>query len=107
MPAPGNNTYFLLLEKKYFLALSWVIAELGNLKDSGLKILSVAEAFQQTEGIKHEAALQKTYGVLGLADNVLDDILLKASVICNNYFNEKNAEKLIYGITAALKDAGN
>lgn len=107
MPPPGNNTYFLLLEKKYFLALSWVIAELGILKDSGLKILAVAEAFQQTEGIKHETALQKTYQVLGLPDNVINQMLIKASVICNNYFNEKNADKLIYGITASLKDAGN
>ena len=104
MPPPGINTQFLLLEKKYFLALSWVIAELGNLKDSGLKVLVVAEAFQQTEGIKHEAALQKTYHTLGLADNILDDILVKASAICNNYFNEKNADNLIYGVTSSLKD---
>ncbi|MBC7535586.1 MAG: hypothetical protein H7258_07840, partial [Ferruginibacter sp.] len=27
MPAPGSNSYFLLLEKNYFLALSWTIAE--------------------------------------------------------------------------------
>lgn len=104
MPLPGNNSYFLLLEKKYFLALSWVIAELGKLKDSGLKILAVAEAFQQKEGLNHESALQKTYDVLGFTDNILQEILLKASDICNNYFGEKNADKLIYGITATLKD---
>ena len=35
LPAAGNNISFLMLNKSYFLALSWMIAQLGILKDEG------------------------------------------------------------------------
>lgn len=104
MPEPGDNSYFLLLEKNYFLALSWIIAELGKLKDNGLRILVVAEALQQTEGISHADALSKTYEILGGDTEALQKILANANAVIKTYLEEKNLDKLIYGITSSKKD---
>ena len=101
MPPPGSHSYFLLLEKKYFLALSWTIAELGVLKDKGLKILAVTEALQQTEGLLHEAALEKTFEIFGGDKQVLQLILEKATNICKSYLEEKKLDNMIHGISSS------
>ena len=44
LPDPVGCRYVLRLEKNYFLALSWFIAELGKLKDAGLGIMALEEA---------------------------------------------------------------
>ena len=44
----ADQKYFLLLDKNRFYALSWLIAELGNLKDSGLKVEVIKEALLHT-----------------------------------------------------------
>lgn len=101
MPPGDDNTYFLLVEKNYFLSLSWLIAELGKLKDNGLRILVVVEALEQTENLNREAALEKACSILGYDKNMLQQILDKATGICTTYFAEKNLDKLIYGISSA------
>lgn len=100
MPPTGSNTHFLLLEKNYFLALSWMIAELGKLKDVGLKVLAVAEALQQTEGADHDMAVQRAAEILGLHAAVLDNVLTDASTIFRRFMEEKNLDNLIFGITS-------
>ncbi len=100
MPPPGNNTWLLLFEKNYFLALSWMIAELGKLKDNGLRIIAVTEALQQTEGISHAAAMDKAYAIFGSDKQDLEKILARATSICNSFFEEKNLDKLIAGISS-------
>lgn len=99
MPDAGINRYFLILEKDYFLALSWMIAELGKLKDNGLKITAVSEAFEQTKSISKPEALALTYQALGNERQTMAGILLKSSAICEAYFKEKNLDKLISGIS--------
>ena len=103
MPEPGENNYFLLLEKNYFLALSWMIAELGKLKDNGLRILVTAEAFQQTEGLSQPDALSKAFDIFGGDKEALQKILANANSIIKTYLEEKNLDKLIYGITTSKK----
>ncbi len=98
MPDAGENRYFLMLEKNYFLALSWMISSLGKLKDNGLKIVAVTEAYQQTKGISKPEALALTYQLLGEQPN-LTSIMAEASYTCETYFNEKNLDKLMSGIT--------
>ena len=98
MPEAGNNAYFLLLEKNYFYALSWMIASLGKLKDNGLKIIAITEALQQVKGINHETALRNTYEMLGEGQPQLSSILSEASAICEPYFKEKTLDGLVAGI---------
>jgi len=100
MPDAAGNRYFLMLEKNYFLALSWMIASLGKLKDNGLRVIAVTEAFQQTKGISKPEALALTYQVLGEQQPKLTAILSGSSAICENYFKEKNLDKLLSGITS-------
>ncbi|MEO6668789.1 MAG: hypothetical protein ABIN36_04895 [Ferruginibacter sp.] len=103
MPEEGDNSYFLLLEKNYFLALSWVIAELGKLKDNGLKILIVAEAIQQTEKLDHADALNKAFEILDGDKQALQNILTNSNEVIKTYLGERNLDKLIYGVSSGKK----
>lgn len=78
MPDAGENR-FLMLNKDYFLALSWMIAELGKLKDSGLRYTLLHESGANCET---DAAAET-------------DILKKASDITRTFFAEKNLDKLL------------
>lgn len=97
MPAAGNNHYILNLNKGYFLALSWIIAELGKLKDSGLTIVAIKEALQQTEAVNEADALNKAYRILGPKQIKLPVLLNEAEKISKTFFDEKNLEHLVNG----------
>jgi len=98
MPEAGSNHYFLMLEKNYFLALSWMISALGKLKDNGLRIVAITEALQQTKGVSHDVALAKTYEILGSQHPGISTILADASLLCDTYFKEKNLDKLLAAV---------
>ena len=97
MPDAGTNIYFLMLKKDFFLALSWLIAALGELKDSGLTIVAVKEALQQIKGINEEDAINQTYQVLGNKQIKLPVLLNSAEKISKTFFDEKNLENLVMG----------
>jgi hypothetical protein len=97
MTPPGGAKYILLLEQHYFYALSWMISELGKIKDNGLHIVAVKEALQQTASISDEAAYKKTYQMLGGQQSKMPELLDKAGNICQVYFKEQNLEHLVMG----------
>lgn len=97
MPAAGNNHFILTLNISYFLALSWIIAELGKLKDSGLTIVAIKEALQQTEAVNEADALNKAYRILGPKQIKLPVLLNEAETISKTFFDEKNLEHLVNG----------
>jgi len=99
MPDAGDATYFLLLEQNYFYALSWMIAELGKIKDKGLHVVAVKEALQQTSTLDDAAAYKKTYQLLGVKQPTLEQLLTDASRICKGYFDEQNLENLVVGVS--------
>jgi hypothetical protein len=101
MPEAGNCKNFLLLNKQYFYALSWMIAELGKLKDSGLGIIAIKEALQQTTPISDTVAYAKAYQMLGKAQPKLTQILTTADKLCKTYFDEHNLEHLVIGTATA------
>ena len=101
MPDSGSCKYFLLLNQNYFYALSWMIAELGKLKDSGLGIIAVKEALQQTGKVSDEDAFKKAYAFLGKQQPKLSQVLRTAEGICKTYFDEHNLEHLVIGVAAA------
>ena len=102
VPDAGDNRHFLLLEQNHFYALSWMIAELGKLKDSGLRVIAIKEALQQTTPINAATAMKKAYAFTGPGHPHLKEILDNADAICKTYFREKNLQQLIIG-TAAVK----
>lgn len=101
LPDAGSNTHFLLLDQNRFLSLSWMIAELGKLKDNGLGIIAIKEALEQTSGLSEKQAQAKAYKLTGSKQLSLNTILKNADAICAIYFKEKNLEQLI-AATAAL-----
>ena len=97
MPDAEDNEWFLMLEKNYFFALSWLISETGKLKDEGLQFFAITEALQQTEGMSHDDGLGKSFDILGVPKDSIDKILTRASNITLQFMKERNLDKLIYG----------
>jgi hypothetical protein len=103
MPDAGDNEWFLLLEKNYFYALSWMIAETGKLKDEGLQFFAITEALQQTEGMSHGKSFQRSFEIIGAAGDAMNILLARASDIAAAFMSEQNLEKLVYGV-ARIRD---
>lgn len=97
MPDPGDNRYLLLLEKNYFLALSWMIAESGKLKDAGLGIIALEEALAYKD---HLPGNIETVHKVAASGETLEAVLLKATHIFKDYFDEQNLEKLVVGVSS-------
>ena len=98
LPIAGENTIFLLLNKNYFLSLSWIIYTLGTLKDEGLLIEGLKEAIQQTTTCNDEEAFKTTYIILGKKQRKMKVILDEAEVITKTFFSEHNLEHLLAGV---------
>ncbi len=85
----------LLLDRNAFYALSYTIAELGNLKDEGLKIEALVEGFQNVHFMKEVEANIAAQKVLGKKQKTMQQILDEAEEICKSFFVEENLEKLL------------
>ncbi len=102
MPDAGDNQNFLLLEQNYFYALSWMISELGKLKDSGLRLIAIREALQQVSAITDAEALSKAKEFIGGEQPDIPLILKKADAICKTYFKEQNLQKLVIATATTI-----
>ncbi len=100
MPDAADNKHFLILEKNRFYALSWMIAELGKLKDNGLRVVVIQEALLQTGKTTEKGALKKAYELLGTKQPRLHQLLDDVENICKTYFKEKNLQSLLIGTAA-------
>lgn len=95
LPQPGEHKHFVLLNKKYFLALSWMISELGKLKDSGLSYIALAEGYKATEKLSHQQAMEKAIASVPGANHPVDEVLQKASAITAEFMNEKCLDNIL------------
>ena len=98
MPDAENNTCFLMLDQHRFYALSWMIAELGVIKDNGLRIFALKEAIEQTEKLDDTASLKRAYELLGKKQPPISELLAQAENITRSYFKEKNLQALVAGV---------
>lgn len=103
MPAAAARQHFLVFDQQRFLALSWLIAELGNLKDNGLRMEVIKEALLQTMKINEKDALAKAYKLAGAKQLTIPQVLTAAGKLCTTFCKEKNLESLITGIAFARK----
>ncbi len=101
MPAPGDKTTFLLLDKNNFLALSWMIAESGKLKDKGLGDVAYKEALAAGNGNADGELQNLNFTSDGETSGYL---LAEATRIFKDFFREKRLEKLIVGITNKMPE---
>ncbi len=95
LPKQGSNKPTLLLEKNYFLALSFMISDLGKLKDKGLLVLATCEAIKATQKLTEDVALKQALKLHKMKTTGLKEILVAAHDTCVIFFKEKNLEKLI------------
>jgi len=95
LPPPGSNTIFLKINKNYFLALSWIIAELGIIKDEGLLLTGLGSTIKEVEKCNESEALQKAYLILGPNQIKIESILDKAETITQIFFIEKNLDHFL------------
>ena len=98
LPDAADQKHFLLFNKNRFYALSWLIGELGNLKDSGLKVEVIKEAMLQTSKINEKDALAKAYKMAGPSHKTIQQLLDASEKISTVFCKEKNLETLITGI---------
>ena len=103
LPDAAEQKQFLLFDKNRFYALSWLIAELGNLKDSGLKIEVIKEALLQTSKTNEKDALAKAYKLAGPGHKTIQQILDASEKISTLFCKEKNLESLITGVAVVKK----
>lgn len=103
LPPPGSNTSFVILNKNYFLALSWMIAKLGELKDEGLLITGLAEAIKHNSGCSEKDAINEAYSMSGDKQKRLKEILDEAEALTKKFFREKNLRRLLIRTIKAKK----
>jgi len=96
LPPADKQTIPLRLSKYNFYALSWMIGRLGELKDQGLTLISLAETISQTYLIQNEEeALLKAQEVLGENSASLDELLQEGNKITKQFFKDGVLKNLI------------
>ena len=96
MPEAKDEAHIIYLDANHFYAMSWLIAELGKLKDSGLKIEAVAETMLAAEaGLDKHIAEERATVLLGEGQMKMKDILEKSKSISNTFFAEKVLQQLL------------
>ncbi len=81
LPAKPAKAAIISFDHDSFFALSWIIAELGKLKDKGLKIEQLRDAIFISENLSHAEAKQRAISILGHKNDVEQVILKQASDI--------------------------
>lgn len=85
--------HIIALDTNSFLALSWLINELGKIKDEGLEILAMQEAINAMNLNNKEK--QYTAQTLKDSEDKLRSLLQRSTLIMEQYLEEKNLENLL------------
>lgn len=86
LPVKRGLKYSICLNQKAFYALSYVIGELGAIKDKGLAIEALAKAIQKTKGRSVDDPVLLATQELRAAHSV-EDLLQEAHVLLTKFFN--------------------
>lgn len=96
VPPRPKNTAIIEFDHDSFFALSWMIKELGSLKDKGLKVQKLSDAIFISEDITKELATEKALKLLGLDIKTQENILKQASEFVETFIvKDKILERLI------------
>jgi hypothetical protein len=100
LPPATKDIAPLHIETNHFYALSWIIAELGKLKDEGMKILAIESAIKTLE-IKDKEQIKNIRTIFNASSKQLESIPGKAALLLNDFFNK---HKITQGI---IRDINN
>jgi hypothetical protein len=98
MTEPGTNTSFIMLDRNRFLALSWMIAKLGELKDEGLLVTGLAELIVESSGSGKNKAFMEACRLMAVRKERMPEILKEAESLTRGFMNEKIPDNLYTGI---------
>jgi len=94
MPAGDILNHHIFLNRNYFYALSWMIAELGKLKDSGLELILLKEGLKKVFKVSaHSARLAGSFSNDGQL--TIAEVLQKSKNIADQFFHEKTLSHLV------------
>ena len=95
MPDGSNLKDHIILNADNFYALSWLIAELGKLKDNGLRLIIIQEALAKQLNIKQQKTEERAFSLCGETQLIIPDILERAKNITTTFFEENVLENLV------------
>jgi hypothetical protein len=94
-PKP-KNVVIAQFDKDSFFALSWLVTELGVLKDKIIKLHELKDAIYVAEDVSEEKALAKAMSILGFKKSTEKDVLKQASVkIRTAFVSDKILDNLL------------
>ena len=97
MPDGSGLQTHILLNKNYYYALSWMIAELGLLKDSGLKIELLEKSIAKVYKAKKNVS-QLAYSVSADNQPTILQILDEAQSISKSFFDQEIPDHLVVSV---------
>ncbi|HLP74058.1 MAG TPA: hypothetical protein VK155_14225 [Bacteroidales bacterium] len=106
LPAEGNNTCFVIVDKNNFLALSWMIAKLGSLKDEGLLVTGLSDALKNGAGYTGNLSLSEAYSRLNQPNGRIQQILDEAEAVTKTFIKERCLQHLVVKTTKKIKEPG-
>ena len=83
------------INKDYFFALSWIIAELGKIKDEGLRVLALKEAIENIDNSSNEISESDVHNIPNQKQKLLEELLLEAEKIVKTFFEDKILDKIL------------
>lgn len=97
MPDGSALENHIILNKNYYFGLSWMIAELGKLKDSGLKIelleKSIAKVYKAKDNVS-----QLAYSIADDNQLTILQILDQAQSMSKSFFDEDILEHIVVSV---------
>lgn len=95
-PAEDYALHPLLLSKYGFFSISWMIEQLGLLKDRGFELLALSEAIKETKGISsNKKSMLEAKTFLANKTPALSEILKDANKITKQFFKDKILETFL------------
>lgn len=95
MPTSLSFEKPILINKNYFCSLSWIIAEIGKLKDEGLRVFVLKEAIDNTDNSDKDIEESEVYKILNQKQKSLDELLNEAEKIVKTFFEEDNLNSIL------------
>jgi hypothetical protein len=105
LPKNPSGTSCIEIQKNHFYALSWMITNLGKLKDVGLLKEYVDYAFNDIN-LNELKEIEKTYKLLGLKKDSIEVVLKSSDIIINQFMeDDKVCELIIKDVEHSLKNS--
>ena len=105
LPRVANVNKILHLNTSAYYAMSWLIAQLGVLKDSGLRLLALAELLQTHQKLSETEALKNAQTILGTTQPSIDDLLNTARGLILQMQNDKVFSQLLLDKSTVVAQA--